>query len=199
MTVLSGTTRARSEHTVPWAALGLMLAMAPPVALIVFGIAAEGWAAISWVGAIVWGVVASLAFTVFSIMGRAMGMTRMDLLDLLGSTVARPGSGAARALGLAIHLTNGAVLAVAWAYGTALFGLPANWVTALGWAVVLTALALLMMSMIGGVHPAMRRGEQDDPGPAAINFGRMTPMGSLVGHLVYGLVLGLTYSAWPLT
>jgi len=44
----------------------------------------------------------------------------------------------------------------------------------------------------------MRRGEQDDPGPAATNFGSVTPMGSLVGHLVYGLALGLGYSLWPL-
>ena len=29
--------------------------------------------------------------------------------------------------------------------------------------------------------------------------GAMTPVGSLMGHLVYGIVLGLTYSAWPLT
>jgi hypothetical protein len=48
------------------------------------------------------------------------------------------------------------------------------------------------------VHPATRRGEQDDPGPAAVHSGRMTPMGSLLGHLVYGLVLGLGYSLLPL-
>lgn len=35
-------------------------------------------------------------------------------------------------------------------------------------------------------------------GPAATNFGPMAPMGSLVGHLVYGAALGLTYNAWPL-
>ncbi len=63
----------------------------------------------------------------------------------------------------------------------------------------LTPLALLMMSTIGSVHPAIRRGEQEDPGPAALRFGAMTPMGSLLGHLVYGLVLGLTYDAWPLS
>jgi hypothetical protein len=55
-----------------------------------------------------------------------------------------------------------------------------------------------MMSTIGTVHPAMRRGDQDDPGPAATHFGRMTPLGSLMGHLMYGLVLGLAYAAWPL-
>jgi hypothetical protein len=31
------------------------------------------------------------------------------------------------------------------------------------------------------------------------NLGSMTPMGSLMGHLVYGLLLGIAYDAWPLS
>jgi fatty acid desaturase len=122
----------------------------------------------------------------------------MDLLDLLGSMVATPGSTASQTIGAMIHHANGALLAIAWAYGAALVGLPANWLTAIGWGVILWALALLMMSTIGAVHPAIRTGEQEDPGPAATNFGAMTPVGSLMGHLVYGLVLGLAYQSWPL-
>jgi hypothetical protein len=198
MTVYSGMGDARAEHTLSWGALGLMVSMVVPVGLIVAGVAAQGWTAISWAGAIVWGIVATAVFTVFSMMGRAMGMTRMDLLDLLGSMVARPGSTASKTTGLMVHHVNGAILAVAWAYGAALFGWPANWATGLVWGAVLTVRALLMMSTIGTVHPAMRRGQEPDPGPAATNFGSVTPLGSLLGHLVYGLVLGLTYSAWPL-
>jgi hypothetical protein len=37
-----------------------------------------------------------------------------------------------------------------------------------------------MMSSMRAVHPAIRRGEQTDPGPAASNFGGMTPLGSLL-------------------
>jgi len=33
-----------------------------------------------------------------------------------------------------MHHTNGALLAIAWAYGVALVDLPANWWTALLWA-----------------------------------------------------------------
>jgi len=176
-----------------------MVSMAVPAAIVVIGLVAEGADAIDWPGAIVWGVVATAVFTLFSMMGTAMGMTRMDLLDLLGSVVARPGSAASRALGAVMHHANGALLAIAWAFGVALVDLPANWATGLLWGAILTPLALLMMSTIGSVHPAIRRGEQQDPGPAALRFGAMTPMGSLMGHLVYGLVLGLTYDAWPLS
>jgi hypothetical protein len=146
----------------------------------------------------VWGVAATVAFTLVSVTGRAMGMTRMDLLDLLGSIFVAPHTAASRTLGALLHHANGAILAVAWAYGTALAGLPANWWTALAWGGVLWVLALLMMSTIGSVHRAIRAGRQDDPGLAASDFGSMTPVGNLVGHLVWGAVLGLGYAAWPL-
>lgn len=179
--------------------LGFLVSMSVPAAIAIVGVAALGFDEIDWAGAAVWGVVATGVFTLFSLMGAAMGMTRMDLLDLLGSVLVRPGTSASRALGAVIHHLNGALLAIAWAYGVALVDLPANWATGLAWGAVLTVLALWMLSAIGSVHPAIRRGEQADPGPAATSLGALTPLGSLMGHLVYGLVLGLTYDAWPLS
>jgi hypothetical protein len=60
-------------------------------------------------------------------------------------------------------------------------------------------LTWLMMSTIGSVHPAIPRGELDDPSFMMLNLGRMTPLGSLIGRVVYGLVLGIAYDAWPLS
>jgi hypothetical protein len=197
--VQSGTAETRSTHHPVWGPIGLMLSMAVPVAIIAVGIGAEGLSAISWLGAVVWGVVATVVFTLFSLMGRAVGMTRMDLLDLLGSAVATPGSTRSRAIGAVIHHMNGAVLAIAFVYGAALVRVSPDWIAGLVWGAILWALALLMMTTIGSVHPAMRRGDQEDPGPAAVHFGAMTPLGSLMGHLVYGGLLGLLYQAWPLT
>lgn len=198
MTVMTGTEHTRTEHAGGAAAVGLMVSMGVPAVIAVAGVLLLGWDAISWGGAIIWGIVATAAFTLFSIMGKAMGMTRMDLLDLLGSMFVPAGTSASRALGAVIHHVNGALLAIAWAYGVALLAWPANWWTGLLWGIVLWVLALILMSSIGAVHPAIRRGEQDDPGPAAMNFGRMTPLGSLLGHAVYGLVLGWLYQTWPL-
>ncbi len=73
----------------------------------------------------------------------------MDILDLLGSMMASPGTTTSRAIGAVIHHTNGALLTIAWAYGVALIGLPANWLTGLVWGAILTALALLMLSTMG--------------------------------------------------
>jgi hypothetical protein len=50
-----------------------------------------------------------------------------------------------------------------------------------------------MMSTIGSVHPAIPRGELDDPSFMMLNLGRMTPLGSLIGRVVYGLVLRIAY------
>lgn len=197
-TITAGTPDTRTTHSPALSMAGLAVAMGAPAVIALAGIAQFGLGAISWAGAIVWGVVATALFTLFSLMGKAMGMTRMDLLDLLGSVFVRPHTPASRGVGLVIHHMNGALLAIAWAYGAALLAAPANWLTGLVWGILLWILALLMMTTLGGVHPAIRRGEEEDPGAAAMNFGRMTPLGSLMGHLVYGLALGLLYQTWPL-
>jgi hypothetical protein len=67
-----------------------MVSMGVPVALIVAGIAVDGWGAISWTGAVVWGVVATVVLPSSARWARPVGMTDMDLLDLLGSAVAEP-------------------------------------------------------------------------------------------------------------
>ncbi len=188
----------RTRHS-PLAPFGFLLSMGIPAAIAIVGVIALGFDEIDWVGAIVWGVVATVAFSVLGLMGTATGMTRMDIFNTLGSWVAPAGSGTARAIGVAMHHTNGALLAIAWAYGVALVDLPANWWTALLWGGVLTALTWLMMSTIGAVHPAIRRGELEDPGLLMLDLGPMTPLGSLMGHLAYGLVLGIAYDAWPLS
>lgn len=179
-------------------ALGLLMSMGLPVVLIVWGMAALGPNAIEWASAIVWGLIATVPFTLFGMLGQKMGMTEMDILDLLGSMVADPGTGRGKAVGATMHHMNGAILGVSWAYGVGLVGVSATWATGLWWGVLLTVLALIMMSGIGPVHPAVRAGTMRDPGPAATNFGKMTPLGSLMGHLVYGLVLGLGYQLLPL-
>lgn len=198
MNSASETTFETTEHTMPLALLNLMISMGIPALVGIIGIVQLGWDAISWTGAIVWGIVATVAFTAFSMMGSRMGMTRMDLLELLGSIFVSPGTPASKATGLIVHSMNGAVLAIAWAYGAALLDAPANWWTGAVWGVVLWVLALLMLTSMGAVHPAIRRGQVQDPGPAATNFGKLTPVASLLGHLVYGVVLGWLYQAFPL-
>lgn len=196
--VISGTEETQTQHAPALSALGVAVAVGVPMAVAVAGIATLGWDAVSWAGAIVWGIVATFAFWLVGLAGNKSGMTRMDLLDLLGSMFTEPHTGKSRAMGFVIHHMNGALLGIAWVYGALLVSVSANWVSGLAWGLILWVLALLLMSSIGGIHPAIRKGQEEDPGNAAMNFGRMTPMGSLMGHIVYGLVLGFLYQTWPL-
>lgn len=198
-TIVTGTPERQDTHSSIAAPIGLALSMGIPMLLIAWGIIAEGFAAISWTGAVIWGVAATVVFTLFSMMGKTAGMTDMDLLDLLGSVVAEPHSPQSKAIGAVIHHINGVILAIGGAYGAVLFGTTLDWVTGAVWGLILWLLALLMMSTIGAVHPAIRARIQDDPGPGATNFGSKTPLSSLMGHLVWGIVLGVLYQNWPLT
>ena len=197
-TITTGTFQRSDRHSMVLAPLGFAVSMAVPVGVIIAGIADQGWGAISWGGAAVWGAVATVAFTLFSMAGKAMGMTDMDLLDLLGSVVREPRTAGSKAVGTVIHHVNGAILGIGGAYAAVLANEPFDWVSGLWWGAALWVLAMLMITTVGSVHPAIRRHAQDDPGPAATNFGTMTPIGSLAGHLVWGVVLGLLYNAWPL-
>lgn len=198
MTITTGTAATRTQHSTELGTLGVLISMGVPVAIVLIGIIALGWGAIAWLGAIVWGIVAAFVLSLFMMVGKALGVTRIDFADLLGSMFAPAHSDRARRIGAFIHHVDGALLAIAWAYGSALAGVSADWASGLVWGVILWALSLLMLTSIGAVHPRIRSGEQDDPGTAATNFGSMTPLGSLFGHLVYGALLGLLYAAAPL-
>lgn len=198
MHVVTGTEHTRTEHSTGAALAGVLLSLGLPAVVALAGIWQFGWNAISWQGAIVWGIVGALALWLTVVLFRRGGATRLPLLDLLGSLFARSGSQESFWVGMMVHLANGALLGVAYVYGAALMDWPTNWFTGLLWGVLVWALGLVLMTSIGGVHPEIRDGLQDDPGPAATNFGLWTPGVYLAGHVFYGVLLGGLYTAWPL-
>ena len=191
--IVAGTADARARHRVALSAVGMTLGYTIPALIAILGFALEGPDAIVWGRAILAGLVAAFVMWVVMFLGRMVGITRIDLLDLLGSLVSRPHTSTSHTLGFIIHEIDGALLAIAGAYGALLVGWQFDWASGLLWGVLLWALSLLVMTSVGGVHPAMRRGQEEDPGAAAINMGPMTPWGALMAHAVYGLVLGGLY------
>jgi hypothetical protein len=174
----------------PFAPVWFVSTVGVAASLAVYGIVMYGWRAISWPSAAVWGVVGAAAFLVVAEpLWRATG--NLDFLDLLGSVVAEPGTTRARVLGGIIHHVNGALLAVAWAYGTVIFNMRQSG-TGLAWGLVLWALAITMVNTIGSVHPAVRRGERPDP------VGSVPSLMILIPHLVYGVAIEALYRSWPL-
>jgi hypothetical protein len=144
------------------------------------------------------GLVGAVAMLAVIYAGRAMAMTTMDLLRMLGTMVApRASKGSVYGIGLMMHLMMGAMFGVVHAgllhgvdptsdgavagYG-ALFGL--------GHGAVVVAMMPIMLAM---AHPLVRSGELPAPGVAMTGFGKMTPMGILMAHAVFGLVTGAIY------
>lgn len=196
MALTTGTLDTKTEHREGPAYLNVATAVGIPFLIGVIGLAVRGWDAISWVGAILWGFVATVFAAFVYLVARTLEVTRMNIFDLLGSFAAPAGSDRARRLGVLILHGVGILQGVAWAFGCALVGVPTNWFTGLVWGLILTVLAAMFLSSIGAVHPRIRRGEAPDPGPLAVHMGAMTPTALLISHALYGLVLGWGYAAW---
>lgn len=132
--------------------------------------------------------------------GKASGMTSMDLLKMLGSMMApRAESSSQYAIGAMVHLMMSAVFGVV--HATLLVAVdPATVSAAVGWDVLFGAVhgAMIVVAlpmMVGAMHPLVKSGEMAAPGTLMTGYGKMTPMGALMGHVAFGLVTGGIYAA----
>jgi hypothetical protein len=150
-----------------------------------------------WAGWAVFGLVATTVLTAVMVGAQLAGLSRMDLPLILGLMVV-PNPDQARVAGFVIHLVNGQVFALLYAGAFTLIGRAAWWLGAVfGLLHGLLALTVLVPITVG-VHPRMateRAGPEIDaklepPGPLALNYGRETPLVSLIAHVVYGAILG---------
>ncbi len=148
--------------------------------------------------AIFGGAAGALAMLVVIYGGRAMGMTKMDLLRTLGTMVQPKGNtNVVYGTGLMMHLMMGAAFGLVHAGLLHAFD-PTSGGAAFGLGILLGAVHGMMVTggmpmMLKMVHPLVKDGTIDDPGVAMTGFGRMTPMGMVMAHVVYGIVIGAIY------
>jgi hypothetical protein len=137
------------------------------------------------------GFIATVAMTMLMYVAPLMGMPKMDIAAMLGGML---GGGmpevfsGAWFMGMLIHFLNGVVV-FPLIFGFLLFGrLPgAPLAKGMIWGLVLWLLAQVMvMPMMGGGFFA-----SNTPQPF------MTVFGSLMGHVIYGAILGLVYGQRP--
>jgi hypothetical protein len=149
-------------------------------------------------GALAGGFIGTLVLTTGLRTANELGFTRIDLPFLLGTAVTRDRS-RAKALGYLMHLAAGELFAVVyfaifaaldtsgWLLG-ALLGLLHGTVSA-------TALVSILLPV---VHPRM--GSElsaadsspllEPPGFLLRNYGRGTPIATLLAHVAYGAIVG---------
>jgi len=150
--------------------------------------------------ALLGGFLATLVFTTLTAAGRALGVSRMGMPFILG-TMFTPSRKRAEIVGFVVHLLNG------WAFAFVYALIFERWSRAgvlsgagLGLAhgvVVLVAL----LPLVPEIHPRMATEEHgpdptralEPPGFLALNYGRRTPLLTLVAHVVYGAIIGGFY------
>lgn len=157
--------------------------------------------------ALVAGFVATLVMTTMIKMSAAAGMTEMPSFELMTGSMMSGDEKTAKTIGAFIHYVM---------MGTVVFGIlyallfqaldSTTWLTGLAIGVVHgVVVGIVFMPMMPAMHPRMggavaadQRGvgiRLSSPGVMGKNWGSMTPMGVLMGHAVYGIVLALVYDA----
>jgi hypothetical protein len=151
-----------------------------------------------WAGWAVFGVAATAALTALLIAAQMAGLTRLDLPLLLG-TIITEDPDRARVAGFFLHLGLGQMFALGYTLGFTVLGIATWWLGAL-FGLLHVAIALtVIIPLLPGVHPRLaseRAGPEtrtvlEPPGLLALNYGRQTPLVTIVAHVMYGIVLGL--------
>ncbi len=152
----------------------------------------------SFGAAIAAGAVATVVMTAMLYMGMAV-MPRqmpMNILYMLGTMMSR-NTIMAYVAGTMMHAMMG--IAFALAHTGVFEGLDLT-SALVAWGVLFGFVHYLIvgmgMGMMGTMHPLMRSGQMPAPGIFASNLPKMTVMGFLMVHLVYGLVVGVLYDVW---
>jgi len=149
------------------------------------------------------GLVGTLVLTTALSAGTQLRLTRMDIPFLLG-TVFTDDRSRARLFGYAAHIVNGLVFALIYYVGFVALG-RASWQLGLlfGLAHALSAGTTLVNVILPALHPRMGTPSSaadsapllEAPGFLLLNYGRATPVVTILGHLAYGAIVGLFVSA----
>jgi uncharacterized membrane protein YagU involved in acid resistance len=147
-----------------------------------------------------WGFAATVVLTTLMAGSQGLGFTRMNLPYLLG-TMVTPDRDRAKVLGIAIHLVNGWVFALAYLAAFHAWGHAGWWRGALVGAVHALFVLGVLMPALPGLHPRMASEHQgpagarqlEPPGFFALHYGFQTPVSVFFAHVIYGAVLGAFY------
>ena len=143
------------------------------------------------IGAIVAGLVGTIAISMVMMMAPRMGMPKMAIWEMLGAMFSAEGN---VALGWMMHLMMGVIFGLIYA---ALWGVGIGSVSAasgLLFGIVHWLVVGLMMGGMPMMHAGIRAGAVSAPGVFMVkNGGMMSFMGGLIGHAIFGVVVALVY------
>jgi hypothetical protein len=151
--------------------------------------------------ALLWGFVATIVMTAITTASQAVGVSRMSMPFLLG-TIVTPDRDRAPVYGFLLHLAIGWVFAVVYALAFEAWHRATWWIGAGVGLVHGLAVLVVFLPILPGLHPRMaseHHGPEptralEPPGFMGLHYGRMTPLVTIVSHLVYGAILGALYA-----
>ena len=149
-------------------------------------------------GAIVGGVVGTIVLTTMLRAAGELGLTRMDIPFLLGTAVTEDRV-RAKAIGYGLHFVFGLLFALAYYAVFRVIG-RSGFLLGAGFGLVhaLFAGSALVNILLPVVHPRMGTGFDaadsspllEPPGFLLLNYGRRTPLATILAHVAYGAIVG---------
>ncbi|HYL04414.1 MAG TPA: hypothetical protein VE075_00135 [Thermoanaerobaculia bacterium] len=153
---------------------------------------------------LLWGWLATMVLTTCLAASQGLGLSRMSLPLMLGAAFTGDRQ-RANVYGFVLHFVNGWLFALVYALAFESWHRATWWLGAiLGLAQALFILAAVM-PLLPYVHRRMATEEfgpnptrqLEPPGFMALNYGRLTPVATVLAHLLYGAILGACYSLAP--
>lgn len=150
---------------------------------------------------LLWGFVATVLLTTILVTGQNLGITRIDMPFIIG-TMFTPDRDRAKVYGYGFHLFNGLAFAILYAVLFENLHMATWWLGAIIGLVQGFVVIVIFLPLLPGLHPRMvsdSRGPEptrllEPPGFLAKNYGRMTPLVTLLAHTIYGLIIGAFYA-----
>lgn len=153
---------------------------------------------------LLWGFGATIVMTTMMALAQGLGFTRMSIPFMVG-TIITPARDRAMVVGYAIHFGNGLVFALIYALFFERLG-DAGWMLGAVFGALHAVFVLTVgMAALPGLHPHMVSEYYgptpnrllQPPGFLALNYGRRTPIVTLLAHVLYGIILGGFYQLAP--
>jgi len=149
---------------------------------------------------LLWGFAATVVLTTLTLAGQSFGLTRIDMPFIIG-TMVTPDRDRAKLIGYAMHLFNGWVFAIVYALFFENLHKATWWFGAAIGAAQGIVVVVALLPLLPGIHPRMVsdfRGPEptrllEPPGFLSTNYGRATPLITILAHAIYGAILGASY------
>jgi hypothetical protein len=153
---------------------------------------------VSLAAALLGGFAGTLVLTTMLTAASALRITRIDIPFLLG-TVWSDDRTRARVVGFVLHFVAGLVFALGYYAGFVVLG-QAGWLLGMVFGLAHAAFAgtTLVNVLLPAVHPRMGSAVSasnctpllEPPGFMLLNYGRATPIVTVLAHLAYGAIVG---------